>query len=103
LVKGRPWWGPNEERKRKIVAELLEGSVDGAQRKGKKLVSIKKAESMFAEALAASCKPDLDEDEVFRLRVLADLAQVYRDLATGYVCSYFVGQRLSDGRLGYEG
>ena len=93
MVKGKPCWSLKEARQRKIVAELLGLSVDDVQRKGKKLPSIKQAESMFAEALIASCKPGLDENEVFRLHVLADLAQVYKDLAAGYVGFYLIGQR----------
>jgi len=98
LVKGKHCWSPKEARQRKIVAELLGLSVDDVQRKGKKLPSIKQAESMFAEALIASCKPGLDENEVFRLHVLADLAQVYKDLAGGYIGCYLAGQ--SDWRRG---
>jgi hypothetical protein len=54
--------------------------------------SIKKAERIFANALTASCKPDLDETEVLRLQVYADLSQVYRDRAVMYVGCYVVGQ-----------
>lgn len=71
---------------------MLGLSLDDVQRKGKKLPSIKKAKSMFTEALTASCKPGLDETEAFRLQVLADLAQVYKDLAVGYVGYYLNGQ-----------
>ena len=93
MVKGKPCWSPKEEKQRRIVAELLGLSLDDVQRKGKKLPSINQAESMFAEALIASCKPGLDDNEVFRLHVLADLAQVYKDLAAGYVGFYLIGQR----------
>jgi hypothetical protein len=93
LVKGKHCWSPKEARQRKIVAELLGLSVDDVQRTGKKLPSIKKVESIFAEALIASCKPGLDETEAFRLQVLAELAQVYKDLAAGYVGYYLIGQR----------
>ena len=92
MVKGKPWSSAKEERQRNLVAELLGLSPEDVQRKGKKMPSIKKAERIFAEALTASCKPGLDEIEVLRLHVCADLAQVYRDLAVGYVGYYFIGQ-----------
>lgn len=94
MVKGKPLWGPKEERQRKIVSELLGLNLNNFQVKSKKLPSIKEAERIFAEALTASCKPGLDETEAFRLHVVAELAQVYRDLAVGYVGWYFAGQKV---------
>jgi hypothetical protein len=48
------------------------------------LPSIEEKLKVLAGALTASCKPGLDETEVYRLQVCAELAMVYRDLAVGY-------------------
>ncbi len=94
MVKGKPWWGPKEENQRKIVAELLGLNLDNFQVKSKKLPSIKEAEQILADALTASCKPGLDETEVFRLHAVAELAQVHKEFAVGYVGWYFAGQKV---------
>ncbi len=94
MVKGKPWWSPKEEKSRKIVAELLGLNLDNINVKGKKLPSIKEAERIFNQALAASCKADLDETEALRLQAVADLAQLYKAVAIGYVGYYFAGQNV---------
>jgi pimeloyl-CoA synthetase len=69
-------------------------NIDNFQVKSKKLPSIKEAEKIFAEALAASCKSGLDETEAYRLKVLAELAQVYKESAMEYVVGYFAGKKV---------
>jgi hypothetical protein len=94
LVKAKPWWGPKEEKQRKMVAELLGLNIDNFQVKNERLPSIKEAEQIFADALAASCKPGLDETEAFRLHVVAEIAQLYKEFAQAYVGRYFAGQKV---------
>jgi hypothetical protein len=68
---------------------------------GKKLPSIKEAEKIFSESLSASCKPGLDETEALWLQVVADLAQVYKAVAIGYVDVILLDKSLEVGF--YEG